>query len=619
MTVGLIPVVVIILMGHLYLVEKNSDMLFFMQDRGWWNSTDVFFCDCMRYPAGLLMWMGSYLTQYFFHPTVGTALLIALWILIFFLARCSFKIRGEWSFVILIPVLALLVSIVQLGYWVYFFKETDYLFVHSLGLLSALLVSIDWCSLLPSRLMERVPLKGRWLPIVLIPLFVALLYKPLGFYVLVAAAIIASRELRKDPFFGIAAIVVAVLSIWLLPMFLMSGTTIMRPDQPWLFGFKQFHHGSIVDITMEAPLWVAAISPLFFPLFTDKQPRPLRLWVLVASQLMMVGVVLFMNRYVSGRNVDDYNFHAELRMQRLVEEQQWDKVMDEVRSAPYSLTPEMAMFRDIALINKGELLSSMYRYDNSRTAPVVMSDSLNVFLRDQASDLLYFNYGEPNWAVRRAIERCMHYGYSHYTLRMLTRCALLSRETDVAQKYLSLLSRSVFQKKWAEGMTPFVNDTTLINTDNRFRIPKKLFDGGTSILGSDKEHVERGINFKWGITPTAPHTDPFVMDVVMAATLQLGALDLFTRQYAVYAEMHRGEILPLHVQEAALFFANEMKADIKIQPEQFSPEVVERSERFSMKSAMMRQRGLDKASIIRNLRSTYGDTFYWDYCAKHLK
>ena len=56
--------------------------MFFMQDRGWWNSTKLFWDSCMSLPGGLLSRTGAYLTQFFYYPALGSIMLILLWLLL---------------------------------------------------------------------------------------------------------------------------------------------------------------------------------------------------------------------------------------------------------------------------------------------------------------------------------------------------------------------------------------------------------------------------------------------------------------------------------------------------------------------------------------------------------
>ena len=130
-------VIFFVALAWYFLYMKNADKMYFLQDRGWWNSTSLFFKDCISVPGGMLAWAGSFLTQIFYYSALGCLLLILLWLLTFGLAKYSFKVPGEWSFLLFIPLAALLCSIIQLGYWVYLLKDVDYVFYHSLGLFAA--------------------------------------------------------------------------------------------------------------------------------------------------------------------------------------------------------------------------------------------------------------------------------------------------------------------------------------------------------------------------------------------------------------------------------------------------------------------------------------------------
>ena len=111
--------VAFIALAWYFLYVRNADTMYFMQDRGWWNSTWLFWDDCVRLPGGFLSWAGAYLTQFFYYPALGCSMLITLWVLTFGLAKWSFKVPNEWSFLLFIPMAALLCSDIQLGYWVY--------------------------------------------------------------------------------------------------------------------------------------------------------------------------------------------------------------------------------------------------------------------------------------------------------------------------------------------------------------------------------------------------------------------------------------------------------------------------------------------------------------------
>ena len=222
------------LLAWFFLYVRNADTLYFMQDRGWWNASRLFFDTCIALPGGLLSWAGAYLTQFFYYPALGTAMLIVLWLATFWLAKCSFRIADEWSFLLLIPLAALLCSDIQLGYWVYVLVSTDYLFCHPLGLLAALILSLPFWQLLPVRDSIR-----RTIALIWIPLSAALFYYPLGIYALLAAAIVAARTISSLKALPLSLLLLG-LTIGLVPLLETSGTTLIRPDQPWMCGFHKF-------------------------------------------------------------------------------------------------------------------------------------------------------------------------------------------------------------------------------------------------------------------------------------------------------------------------------------------------------------------------------------------
>ena len=598
-----------------FLYVRNADTMFFLQDRDWWNSTSIFFKECTQVPGGILSWAGAYLTQFFYYPALGTVLLIALWVITFFVAKLSFKVPSEWSFLLFIPLVALLCSIIQLGYWVYILKDVDYVFYHSLGLLAALLLSLPFWGKLPID--DKVK---PWISLAWIPLVAALFYYPFGIYALLAAAIttiqnskfLDSLEPRRS--FNerskiqniVGAVLLLALTLWLVPLLETSGTTLMRPDQPWTYGFRFFALDNLRDYSLEIPFYIVLVAPLFFPFI--KLIKTKKLLVSQGIAVVVAGLMLFC---LSKRDFTDYNFHAELRMQRGVEECRWNDVLREAALVKGPVTREMVMFRDIALINRGEFCEKRYTYNNESIPPVTVSDSVHIRICDQAGDLIYYNYGETVFAIRRAIERCMHYGYSYYTLRVLTQCALVNGEKENARKYLRLLSRSTFQKKWAEKMMRFVDDEKLLTTDEHFRMPLKLYNEGSELVGTDDKYVELTIMKKWMYMLT---NDPDAQEVALGCAMIMRDQRCFWSQVQMHYNIKPDGIFPTHVQEAMLFGVYELKAQgVNLSFVKFDQRVIDRYQAFFNRLDQYSNQGMTQEMIGKALRPEFGDTYMWDY------
>ena len=607
---------IFIIVACYFLYVRNADTMFFMQDRGWWNSTRLFFNDCTAVPGGLLSWAGAYLTQFFYYPALGCSMLIALWLLTFALAKWSFRVPNEWSFLLFIPLAALLCSNIQLGYWVYILKDVDYVFYHSLGLFAALLLS-SFHNFTISQIDKFIPVSDKvrqWISLAWIPLVAALFYYPLGIYALLAAVLVALKNERMKnermkisfSYFLISSLLLA-FTLWLVPLLETSGTTSMRPDQPWMYGFRFFELDELRDRSLETPFYIVLIAPVLFP-FIEK----IKTKKLLVSQSIMAVTFLSMFLCLSARDFTDYNFHAEMRMQRGVEECRWNDVLREAAMVKGPVTREMVMFRDIALINRGELCSKRYIYNNESIQPAVVSDSIHIRISDQAGDLIYYNYGETVFAIRRAIERCMHYGYSYYTMRLLTQCALVNGEMDNARKYLRLLCRTTFQKKWAKEMQRFVEDEKLLPTNEHFRMPLKLYNEGSELVGTDDKYVELTILKKWMYNIT---NDPEAQEVALGCAMAMRDQKCFWSQVQQFYNINPGKHFPIHVQEAMLFGVYELKTEgINLSFVQFDQRVVDRYKAFFERLNQYSSQGMNEKQIGAALRPEFGDTYMWDYC-----
>ena len=588
-----------VLFAWVFLVGKNADTLYFMQDRGYWNDSMVYFDHCMRMPGGFLSWAGSYLTQYFYYPAYGAAILILLWMLCFCVAWRSFHVRLEQTFLLFIPLVALLCTEVHLGYWAYFMKDIDYSFYHSLGYFLALLLSVDYFRKLKY---------GGYIQLILVPV---LFYYPLGVYALLATVLIAFRMFKDNWRSDWKAFILMFAMLGIVPLLETYGTTLMRPDQPWLFGLKRFEIGPVRDYRLEAPLVWLICSSLLIPLLGKKKDGSFGPKGLVISQLLMLVLAFGAYKVVSDRNFTDSNYHAELKMLRAVDEQRWDDVLSEFCVARGNPSRMMVMYRDIALLNKGELLSR-YQYNNRPANPTVMSDSIVVRLCDTTGDFIYYNFGETCFGIRRAIERCMHYGFSYYTLRVLARCALINGEYDNVRKYLRLLEHSTFHKEWARELRPYLEDTTLIASSPRFGLVKRLYNGGSSMVGSDDYYVEPTIIHKLAHTAT---DNPEILDLALAYCLQSKDLKCFWAQVWQYHNINPDKPFHRYIQEAMLLYHNELKSGpADISEYNIDPQIAERYNVFISRMKEYAQNGMKEDQIGASLQPEFGDTYWWDYC-----
>lgn len=111
----------------------ESHLLWKAQELNLFLFTPLFFKQQLVVAGGLLTYLGTFFTQFFYEPWLGVLLLCGWWLLLMWLTKRAFCIADRWAVLALVPVALLLTAIVDQGYWVYMLKLRGYIFVTTLG------------------------------------------------------------------------------------------------------------------------------------------------------------------------------------------------------------------------------------------------------------------------------------------------------------------------------------------------------------------------------------------------------------------------------------------------------------------------------------------------------
>ena len=120
----------------------ESDLLWKVQELNLFLQTSLFFKQQMVVPAGMLTYIGTWLTQLFYYPWLGVTVLCLFWLLLLWLLKRTFAIPARWTSMLLIPVALLLLTNVDLGYWIYMLKLRGHFFLTTIATLSV--VALLW-------------------------------------------------------------------------------------------------------------------------------------------------------------------------------------------------------------------------------------------------------------------------------------------------------------------------------------------------------------------------------------------------------------------------------------------------------------------------------------------
>lgn len=576
------------------LVGLNSDYLFAAQEHSLWFNDDAFWCMLANKPARVMLWIGCYLTQFFYTPWVGSLLLIIIWLLTFFVTLKAFNIKGWWSIVALLPIAALLCSVIDLGYWLYYCKVDGYWFAESIGVLAG--VSAVWGYRFALK-------KNSWISLGVLIVWAVVGYVLFGWYGLISTASMAVVAWREDKKAALWASAAAVLLIIAIPIICYNFFAQMRIEDAWIVGFPLFQMDQYTSWVVELPFILIGIFFLALPFCNVENVNKVVLVIINVACIAAIGYGIYCAHF------DDYNYHGELRMYRAVDESRWGDALEIMVDNPGHSTREMVLFKNLALTNQGTIGANMFKYDNQSIIPAAF-DSIHVHMVQTNAPLLYYYYGRCNFATRWCIENSVEYGFTVDIYKILTRCALISGEPDVARKYINILKKTTFYKKWAEQYEPFVNDTSLLRKSDEFKNMIEYHDHFKSVLDGDEGLVELYLlNY---FSNTQNKDSELLNETTLAFALISKDIQRFWPRFFLYATLHRGEPMPKHYQEAAFLYGNlEHEVDISTMP--FDRDIVDRYASFQQLSQSLIAQGMTVDQVGEAMKASYGDTFWWFY------
>ena len=350
----------------------------------------------------------------------------------------TFRVSDQW--LTLVPIACLLLTIVTLGYWVYYLKLPGALFDATVGTIIA--VALTW--------VYRVLSAKYFLRTLFVPLATCVAYPLCGFYVLWATALMALMAWRIDSR-RLTDSIVALLTIIVVPLFcyhfVYHQTNIVNI---YWAALPVFSYGDHRFFAYYLPYiaFVGSIGLMVCPL-PDK--RWLRSTVLAVT-CIAVGVFWY----------KDGNFHREVAMSRSIDKQDWGQVLRTAQSAKGTPTRAMCLMRNLALFRTGQVGDEMDLYVNGSALP---NAPFPVRMIHTFGKRLYMEYGIPNYCYRWCIEDGVEYGWTVERLRLLILCSILNSEFTAAQRYINTLKKTDFHSSWARHYESMLYHPQLMAND----------------------------------------------------------------------------------------------------------------------------------------------------------
>ncbi len=578
------------------LLIYESDLLWKVQELNLFMNTPLFFRQQMVVPAGILTYAGTWLTQLFYYPWLGVTVLSGWWLLLLWLLKRTFAVPARWTALLLIPVALLLLTNVDLGYWIYMLKLRGQFFLTTLATVSV--VALLWGF---RSLPDKYWLRTAWLVMTGV-----VGYPLLGIYGLAATLLMGIWSWRLMSR-GRAAIhtVIAVILTIAVPLFCYryvyhetNLANIYYAGLPLFFITEEYPW-------YYTPYYILALFMLVMvclPLNSSHQPSAIKKawlpWAVQGVALAVVawGVVHFWYK--------DENFHHEVKMMHLIDQTDWEGVLQEAARQNDEPTRAVVMMRNLALSRLGRQGDLMYEYRNGSKeydAPFGMRQML------VNGPLVYYQYGLLNSCSRLCTEMGVEFGWRVEHIKLLARCAVLNKEQAVARKYINILKKTMFHKDWAVKTESMLNNPKLIAQDKETE-PITHMLHFTDELNSDNGYVERYVMRQ--LVNYSYSKDPIFQEQSLLASLWFRDSKIFWYHFNVYTSLHPNGPIPVAYQEAAYLYGKvEGRPDLDKMP--FNAGVKDSFEKFFQ--VFGQYEGMKAEDIRKQTGLPYSNTFYYNY------
>ena len=576
------------------LLTYEDNLLWKIQELNLHLNTVLFFKQQMVVAGGLLTWLGTFFTEFFYHTWQGVLMLCAWWVLLMWLSAKALSVKMKWLVLMLVPVSLLLASNMELGYWIYSMKLRGYFFVGTIGL--TLAMASVW--------------GYRYVPAILRPVAVvvagAVLYPLLGIYGLLAVVLMGLLSCRQqDMKLSLKSVncLLALLTVWLVPIIYywtvyyqtnfdyiyMAALPVFELDQTYPQYYTPFVLLGLFYVVMVLPV------PEKLKQMADKTA------VWIVCQVALLAVMAWGVHHYWYR---DYNFEKELEMRRAMEQSDWEGMLRAVTAFKEEPTRAIVMMKNLALFRLGRQGDEMYHYKTGAKAP---NAPMKIYMTQSVvGRAIYYEYGQVNYCYRWCLEDGVEFGWRAEYLKYMTRCALVTGEIEVARKYIRLLKHTRFHKEWAEAQEQYANHPETIKDDKDYAIVKRL------LMQEDHLGTDNGVAEMYLMNTLLDinTTDPLVQELTLLSALWKKDIGVFWPRFFNYAMLHKGERMPKHYQEAAYLYGHlEHNVDISQMP--FDEDVVQNYNEFM--ELAQRCPGMSEEQMKPIFYPKFGKTYYYEY------
>ena len=395
-------------------------------------------------PGGVAAYLAEFLTQFYNHPWMGAAVLAVLHVLLQLLTERL--MRRENGGKPLSGILWGLSFLPSLALW-FVLGDESLMPAFTVSLLCVLMVMASY----PSGRKNQLAYALCAVPVVY---WVA---GPLVWMLAVYVLIIGWRDSAsrwRGLCLGVAMLMFGFVCVWLSALFEPYPLRCLL-GSIFYYRFPEVVPLSVVALPALCLLVVGATSPLERVAVRAKNPR----WVAGGVWAVLLAASLFW--IPQGYDKQKYEL---VEYDYLVRTGQWEKIVRKAEQHQPSLPMSVcAVNLALGMTNQlGDRAFEFFQHGAEGLLPKFVRDFNSTQLTGEA----YFQLGLVNTAQRyafEAMEAIPNYYKSGRAVKRLAETNLINGQYRVAEKYLRMLEKTVFYRRWAQSRREMLADTTLID------------------------------------------------------------------------------------------------------------------------------------------------------------
>ena len=550
------------------ILKKTENLSLFLSDY-------QFLKECMSIPGGFTGWTGAFLTQFLYLPWLGSLIWILLLLLSARLTVKAFSIPSRMAALAYIPAVAIISLNVSLGYGIFLMRGQDYFFSTVIGYISALL-----------PLLIEKHLTSSWRIMLFRFVWITVGFMLFGSYALAGALASLILGIRNR---NVAVSCVTVALIIIMPLVLYNLYTTYRLADTLYLGLPQISVRDWYTRIHTPMLIVLAYLPLMalVPFRRTDELKWSRNGILFNSTCyLLFAATVYLMHYC------ELTFRAEVAMSNAIDDLEWQKAVDIFNDAAkshskadarayrsrtdelkgvsnpeqreeiiekysgrfYEPTRLMVLYRDLAMIKMDKALDYAFTMKDGAHKPV--STTL-VPIVIQAGKQLYLHYGLENMCYRWCFEDIVALGMSVNSLKYLAMQSVATGQWALAGKYLDQLDKTMFHRKWADSQRALLGNPDKVSSTAPYDHILKLMCIDEK-MSADLSKAE--LYLLSNFTSRRPQNATPEYDKVALFWAMRSLNDQqFWKWLSYYTKSNHVKALPIHVQEAALFYNSMQK------------------------------------------------------------